>query len=372
MASSVVLVTTQPVFVVIGSWLLFRERISRLAMLGMACWLSAGSFVIGASDFQLDMRAFWGDLLALTAAIMVSGYLLIGRRLRNSVSLPAYTFFTYGSSSLALILASLARRTPFAPYPLRDWVLFLALAVGLHYSGAYCLQLGVAICPGIGGGGQRAGRTAGGHCLGLDIPEGIPNGPAVYRRGSDIQRIIPVYQGIREQGMTIFQRRVLVARKKTGGSVQRVREALATAGLANEVQELADSTRSARDAALAVGCDVAQIVKSLVMKGAVSGKLFLVLTSGGNRVCVERVATLAGEEVVMADAALVREWTGFAIGGVPPLGHLKPLPTFIDEDLTAHRVVWAAAGSPHALFHLTPDDLLRITGGMVTAVAEKE
>lgn len=163
-----------------------------------------------------------------------------------------------------------------------------------------------------------------------------------------------------------------MARKKTGGSVQRVREALATAGLANEVQELADSTRSARDAALAVGCDVAQIVKSLVMKGAVSGKLFLVLTSGGNRVCVERVATLAGEEVVMADAALVREWTGFAIGGVPPLGHLKPLPTFIDEDLTAHRVVWAAAGSPHALFHLTPDDLLRITGGMVTAVAEKE
>ena len=128
LASSVVLVTTQPVFVVIGSWLFFRERISRLAMLGGMLAL-CGSFVIGASDFQLDMRAFWGDLLALAAAVMVSGYLLIGRRLRHGVSLPAYTFFTYGSSAVALVLTSLATQTPFGPYSPLDWLLFLALAV---------------------------------------------------------------------------------------------------------------------------------------------------------------------------------------------------------------------------------------------------
>jgi len=127
-ASSVVLVTTQPVFVVIGSWLLFRERISRRALFGMLLSLT-GSFIIGASDFQLDMRAFWGDLLALAAAVMVSGYLLIGRRLRGTVSLPAYTFFTYGSSALLLVAASLASRTPFYPYPAQDWLLFLGLAL---------------------------------------------------------------------------------------------------------------------------------------------------------------------------------------------------------------------------------------------------
>jgi drug/metabolite transporter (DMT)-like permease len=127
-ASSVVIVTTQPVFVVIGSWLFFRERISRTAMLGGALALT-GSFVIGASDFQLDLRAFWGDLLALAAAVFVSGYMLLGRRLRSGVSLPAYTFVTYGSSALVLVVASLASRTPFYPYPAVDWLLFLGLAV---------------------------------------------------------------------------------------------------------------------------------------------------------------------------------------------------------------------------------------------------
>ena len=127
-ASSVVLVTTQPVFVVLGSWLLFRERISRRALFGMLLSL-AGSFIIGASDFQLDMRAFWGDLLALAAAMLVSGYLLIGRRLRGTVSLSAYTFFTYGSSALLLIVISLGSRTPFYPYPANDWLLFFGLAL---------------------------------------------------------------------------------------------------------------------------------------------------------------------------------------------------------------------------------------------------
>ncbi|MDD2736949.1 MAG: DMT family transporter [Desulfuromonadaceae bacterium] len=127
-ASSVVLVTTQPIFVVIGSWIFFRERVSRIAMIGGAFAL-CGSMVIGAADFQIGREAFWGDLLALAAAILVSGYLLIGRRLRGGVSLPVYTFYTYGSSTVALLLTSLVTGTLFAPYPATDWLLFLALAV---------------------------------------------------------------------------------------------------------------------------------------------------------------------------------------------------------------------------------------------------
>jgi len=133
-ASSVVIVTTQPVFVVLGSWLFFRERVPRPAFLGIALAL-AGSFVIGAGDFLVGMRAFVGDLLALTAAILVSGYLLIGRRLRGSVALNGYTFVTYGSSTLVLVAASALARVPFYPYPSRDWLLFLALA-------AVCTVLG--------------------------------------------------------------------------------------------------------------------------------------------------------------------------------------------------------------------------------------
>lgn len=127
-ASSVVLVTTQPIFVVIGSWIFFREKISRKAMVGGGLAL-LGSMVIGAADFQVGAEAFFGDLLALAAAVLVSGYLLIGRRLRSGVALPVYTFYTYGSSAVVLIIASLATATPFAPYSLQDWILFCALAV---------------------------------------------------------------------------------------------------------------------------------------------------------------------------------------------------------------------------------------------------
>ena len=126
-ASSVVIVTTQPVFVLIGSWLFFRERVPRLALLGGVLAL-CGSFVIGAGDFKVGMQAFVGDLFALAAAILVSGYLLIGRRLRAGVELHGYTFVTYGTSSLVLVAASLATRAPFSPYPAQDWLLFFALA----------------------------------------------------------------------------------------------------------------------------------------------------------------------------------------------------------------------------------------------------
>lgn len=127
-ASSVVLVTTQPIFVVIGSYLFFHEKISTKALWGGALALS-GSIYIGATDFQVGGQAFLGDLLALAAAILVSGYLLIGRKLRAEINLPSYTFYTYGTSSLTLIVASYLTQTSFGPYPLQEWALFGALAV---------------------------------------------------------------------------------------------------------------------------------------------------------------------------------------------------------------------------------------------------
>jgi drug/metabolite transporter (DMT)-like permease len=127
-ASSTVLVTTQPVFVVIGSLLFFKEHISRRAILG-GCLALLGSVIIGASDFKAGGTALYGDVLALLAAVLVSGYLLIGRRLRKDIPLQGYTFVTYGVSSLTLILATMVSKTPFTGYPTRDWLLFIALAL---------------------------------------------------------------------------------------------------------------------------------------------------------------------------------------------------------------------------------------------------
>lgn len=127
-ASSVVLVTTQPLFVVLGSWIFFKERVPRVALYGGGLAF-VGSVVIGATDFQLGRQAFIGDMLALFAAVMVSGYLLIGRRLRGGVSLAGYTFVTYGASALVLFVAALAAEVPFYPYPATDWLIFVALAL---------------------------------------------------------------------------------------------------------------------------------------------------------------------------------------------------------------------------------------------------
>jgi drug/metabolite transporter (DMT)-like permease len=127
-ASSVVLVTTQPLFVVLGSWLFFRERVPRKALYG-GLLAFMGSLVIGATDFQLGGRAFIGDLYALFAAVMVSGYLLIGRKLRGDLDLTGYTFVTYGVSALVLGAAALIGGLPFYPYPGQDWLLFVALAL---------------------------------------------------------------------------------------------------------------------------------------------------------------------------------------------------------------------------------------------------
>jgi prolyl-tRNA editing enzyme YbaK/EbsC (Cys-tRNA(Pro) deacylase) len=158
----------------------------------------------------------------------------------------------------------------------------------------------------------------------------------------------------------------------SGSSVDRVRDALAAKGLACQVHELAASTRTAQEAAAAVGCSVAQIVKSLVFRASRSDRLVLALASGTNRVSEAKLEARLGEPVKRADAAFVRERTGFAIGGVPPLGHATPGVVLVDQDLLAFDVVWAAAGSPHAVFQVAPRDLVRAAGGEVVDLAEPQ
>src|SRR5574338_12614 len=143
-------------------------------------------------------------------------------------------------------------------------------------------------------------------------------------------------------------------------SAQKVQEALAAAGFASTVVELPDSTRTAAEAAAAVGCDVGQIVKSLVFRGRTSGGAVLVVASGSHRVDEARVAAVVGEEIEKATAEFVRERTGFAIGGVPPIGHAHPSVAVVDEALLAHARIWAAAGHPRAVFALTPAELVRM------------
>ncbi len=134
-----------------------------------------------------------------------------------------------------------------------------------------------------------------------------------------------------------------------------------------EVVELPHSTRTAAEAAAAVGCEVAAIAKSLVFRTD-AGRSVLVITSGANRVDEARVGELLGEPIGRADPEFVREATGFAIGGVPPVGHAVEPAVFIDEDLLALPEVWAAAGTPNAVFRLTPAQLVELTGGRVLAV----
>ena len=151
-------------------------------------------------------------------------------------------------------------------------------------------------------------------------------------------------------------------------SAQKVQEILQTKGFSFHVVKLPASTRTAREAAEAIGCQVGQIAKSLVFKGKHSGKPLLVIASGVNRVDEVKLGELAGEPVEKADADFVRQHTGFSIGGVPPVGHAEPLQTWIDEDLLAHEAIWAAAGTPHAVFELRPTNLLEMTGGRIAAI----
>lgn len=148
-------------------------------------------------------------------------------------------------------------------------------------------------------------------------------------------------------------------------AAQRVQDALSDLGRSYEVRQLDHSTRTAVEAAQAVGCEVGQIAKSLVFRGQASGRPVLVIACGANRVSEVRLAELLGEPVGRASPEFVRQHTGFAIGGVPPLGHASPLPIYIDADLLRFDVIWAAAGTPHAVFPMPPSDLTALTGGQL-------
>jgi prolyl-tRNA editing enzyme YbaK/EbsC (Cys-tRNA(Pro) deacylase) len=148
----------------------------------------------------------------------------------------------------------------------------------------------------------------------------------------------------------------------------RVQEAARAKGLDVAIVEMAESTRTAEDAAAACGCAVAQIVKSLVFRGAESGKPYLMLVSGANRLDEKGVAAALGESLARPDAAYVRDVTGFAIGGIPPLGHATPMQVFIDEELLGYDTVWAAAGTPRAVFAVDPKRLAVAAGASAMKV----
>lgn len=154
-------------------------------------------------------------------------------------------------------------------------------------------------------------------------------------------------------------------------SAQKVADAARELGLAVEIVEFTQTTRSAQEAADAIGCQVAQIVKSLCF--VVNGRATIALVSGANQLDERKLAALAGvgrKQVKRADADTVKAATGFSIGGVPPFGHASPLPVYVDEDLLQFDVIWAAAGTPFAVFAITPDELVRGCGG--TAVDLKK
>lgn len=156
--------------------------------------------------------------------------------------------------------------------------------------------------------------------------------------------------------------------ERKGGSVERVRAALTAAGAASEIVRFDQSTRTAAEAAETVGCEVGQIAKSLIFKAKKTGRPILVIARGDGRVNEKKVAATLGEKIGRADADFVRETTGFAIGGVAPVGHAGEVVTFLDEDLGAFDRIWAAAGAPNAVFETSFGDLLRITGGEAIAV----
>ena len=149
---------------------------------------------------------------------------------------------------------------------------------------------------------------------------------------------------------------------------QKVQEALKALGFTNQVLELQSTTRTSAEAAQAVGCTVEQIAKSIVFQGKRTHRPILVIASGPNRVNEKRIEEFISEPLGKADADYVRRHTGFAIGGVPPLGHLEKLEIFIDGDLLKYEEIWAAAGSPNAVFNLTPSDLIKMTGGRVVSI----
>jgi prolyl-tRNA editing enzyme YbaK/EbsC (Cys-tRNA(Pro) deacylase) len=154
-------------------------------------------------------------------------------------------------------------------------------------------------------------------------------------------------------------------------SAQKVQDALLALGLPGKVVEFEASTRTSAEAAAAIGTTVAQIAKSLIFRTRPGDRPILVIASGTNRVDEKKLATLVGEHVERPDAAFVRNRTGFSIGGVPPIGHPSRLATYIDRDLLSLGQLWAAAGTPNAVFPLTADELVAMTQGQVADIAKR-
>ena len=151
-------------------------------------------------------------------------------------------------------------------------------------------------------------------------------------------------------------------------SAQKIQDQIRSLGYDYTVIEHTESTRTAQEAADRAGCELGQIVKSLIFKGKDSGKPILILTSGANRVDEQRISEYAGEAIGRADADFVRAVTGFAIGGVPPFGHVQKLETYFDEDFLKYETIWAAAGTPNAIFEVKTADLQKITDAKVARV----
>lgn len=153
-------------------------------------------------------------------------------------------------------------------------------------------------------------------------------------------------------------------------SIQKVKAAIQEKGFDFRVLELPDSTRTAQEAADVIGCSASEIAKSLIFKGVNTGEPILIIASGTNRVDTEKVSNLIGQPVKKADADFIRSETGFAIGGIPPVGHAYPLQTIIDEDLLNYDTVWAAAGTPFSVFSLESKNLSTLTGGKIAVIRE--
>ncbi len=151
-------------------------------------------------------------------------------------------------------------------------------------------------------------------------------------------------------------------------SAQKIQNLLNSLGYKYIVIENSESTRTAQEAADRAGCELGQIVKSLIFRGKTSGKPILVLTSGANRVDEKRISGYAGEIISRADADFVRTVTGFAIGGIPPIGHNEKMETYLDEDFLSYQTIWAAAGTPNAIFELRTRDLQKMTDGKIVQV----
>jgi len=151
-------------------------------------------------------------------------------------------------------------------------------------------------------------------------------------------------------------------------SATKVQQALRAYGLSTTVVEMPASTRTAKEAAHAIGCMVGQIAKSLVFRGATSGRPLLVIASGTNRVNEAIMAGVIGETIERATPDFVRETTGYAIGGVPPVGHDQPIPVWMDKDLFVYEQIWAAAGTPFAVFGITPAELQRVSAATAVDV----